>query len=187
MRVKRFQILTGSNRSTLRAALTADYHGLFKRLTRKLGSAEMACEALHETFLRVERVTDADPVRSPKDFLYRIALNVATDRRRAERFLSAEAIDEFLQIADEAPDAATILEGRQEMEALQRALAELPPRSRAIFKAAVVEKLPDQEIATMLGVSVRTVEIDLKHALKHCAGRLDRTLIRRAGGPRPRP
>lgn len=179
--------MTGSNRTTLRAVLAADYGGLFKRLTRRLGSAELACEALHETFLRVERVTDAAPVRSPKDFLFRIALNVATDRRRVERrFLSADAIDALMEIPDESPDAAEILEGRQEIEALDRALSELPARSRQVFMKAVVQKLPDQEIATLLGVSVRTVEIDLKQALKHCAARLDRTLIRRAGGPRPK-
>ncbi len=36
-----------------------------------------------------------------------------------------------------------------------------------------------------LGVSVRTVESDLKLALSHCADCLDYTLIRRLGGPRP--
>jgi RNA polymerase sigma-70 factor (ECF subfamily) len=179
--------VTGSNRTTLRAALAADYSGLFKRLTRRLGSSELASEALHETFLRVERVTETAPVRSPRDFLFRIALNVATDRRRVEkRYLSAETVHEFLEIPDEAPDAASILEGRQEVEALDKALAELPDRCRKVFMAAVVQKLPDQEIATLLGVSVRTVEIDLKQALTHCAARLDRTLVRRAGGPRPR-
>ena len=171
----------------LRAVLAADYSGLFKRLTQRLGSSELACEALQETFLRVERVTETSPVRSPKDFLFRIALNVATDQRRVgKRYLSAEAVHEFLDIPDESPDAASILEGRQDIEALQRALAELPTRTRAVFMAAVVKKMPDHAIATQLGVSVRTVEIDLKQALIHCATRLDRTLVRRAGGPRPR-
>jgi RNA polymerase sigma-70 factor (ECF subfamily) len=180
-------VLTGSNRTTLRSVLAADYGGLFKRLTRRLGSAELAGEALQETFLRVERVSDATLVHSPNDFLFRIALNVATDRRRVERrHLSLDAVDALLNIPDDTPDASTIVEGRQEIEALDRALAELPSRSRQVFMAAVVKKMPDHEIATLLGVSVRTVEIDLKNALKHCAERLGRTLIRRAGGPRPK-
>lgn len=187
MRVQGQLLLTGVNRTTLRTVLAADYSGLFRRLTRRLGSAELAGEALQETFLRVERVTDNVPVHSPKDFLFRIALNVATDRRRVDRrLLSLDAVDALLDIPDEAPDAAAIVEGRQDIEALDRALAELPPRARQVFMAAVVRKLPDHEIATLLGVSVRTVEIDLKNALKHCAERLGRTLLRRAGGPRPR-
>lgn len=179
--------MTGVNRTTLRDVLAADYSGLFKRLTRRLGSSELAGDALQETFLRVERMSNAPAINSPKDYLFRIALNVATDRRRVEqRHLSLDAVDALLDIPDEAPDAAAIMEGRQDIEALDRALAELPVRARQVFMAAVVKKQPDHEIAAELGVSIRTVEIDLRNALKHCAERLDRTLIRRTGGPRPR-
>lgn len=179
--------MTGVNRTTLRDVLAADYTGLFKRLTRRLGSSELAGDALQETFLRVERMSSAAAINSPKDYLFRIALNVATDRRRVEkRHLSLDAVDALLDIPDDAPDAAAVVEGRQDIEALDRALAELPARARQVFMAAVVKKLPDHEIAAQLNVSIRTVEIDLRNALKHCAQRLDRTLIRRTGGPRPR-
>jgi RNA polymerase sigma-70 factor (ECF subfamily) len=179
--------LSGVDRTTLRDVLAADYTGLFKRLTRKLGSSELAGDALQETFLRVERMSNVPAVNSPKDYLFRIALNVATDRRRVEqRHLSLDAVDALLDIPDDTPDAIAVMEGRQDIEALDRALTELPARARQVFMAAVVKKLPDHEIAAQLGVSVRTVEIDLRNALKHCAQRLDRTLIRRTGGPRPR-
>lgn len=179
--------MTGDNRTTLRDVLAADYTGLFRRLTRKLGSSELAGDALQETFLRVERMSKTPVISSPKDYLFRIALNVATDRRRVDkRHLSLDVVDALLDIPDDTPDAATVLEGRQDIEALDRALAELPTRARQVFMAAVVKKLPDHEIAERLGVSIRTVEIDLRNALKHCAQRLDRTLVRRTGGPRPR-
>ncbi|MGT2504599.1 RNA polymerase sigma factor [Bradyrhizobium guangxiense] len=109
-----------------------------------------------------------------------------TVARVEQRHLSLDAVDALLDIPDDAPDAAAIMEGRQDIEALDRALAELPVRARQVFVAAVVKKQPDHEIAAQLGVSIRTVEIDLRNALKHCAERLDRTLIRRTGGPRPR-
>ena len=179
--------MSGVDRTTLRDVLAADYSGLFKRLTRKLGSSELAGDALQETFLRVERMSNTPAISSPKDYLFRIAINVATDRRRVEqRHLSLDAIDALLDIPDDAPDAAAVVEGRQDIEALDRALAELPARARQVFIAAVVKKQPDHEIAAQLGFSIRTVEIDLRNALKHCAQRLDRTLIRRTGGPRPR-
>jgi len=179
--------VTGANRTTLRNVLTADYSGLFKRLTRRLGSEDLAGDALQETFLRIEQMQNAPAVNSPKDYLFRIALNVATDRRRGEkRLLSMDAIDALLDIPDESPDAAAIVEGRQDIQALDLALAELPSRARQVFMAAVVRKMPDHEIAAQLGVSVRTVEIDLRNSLKHCAARLGRTLLRRSGGPRPK-
>ena len=47
-----------------------NYDGLVKKLARRLGSSEFAYEALHETFLRLDRVTDAVPVRSPADYIF---------------------------------------------------------------------------------------------------------------------
>jgi RNA polymerase sigma-70 factor (ECF subfamily) len=176
-----------SNQTTLRAALAQDYDGLYRKLRRRLGSAELASEALHETFLRVDQVSNAVPVQRPRDFLFRIAVNIAIDRRRAERrLLTSGEVDALVQVADDAPDPARIVEAREELRRLEAALAELPSRRRAIFHAALVKKIPDREIARQLGVNVRTVEMDLKRALQHCAARLGRKLFRRGGGPRPR-
>jgi RNA polymerase sigma-70 factor (ECF subfamily) len=174
-----------TNRTTLRAALAEDYEGLYRRLRKRLGSADLASEALHETFLRVDQVTGTVPVHRPKDYLFRIAVNIATDRRRAERrLLTLGEIDALFQVVDETPDAVRVVAAREELRALEKALAELPRRRREIFRAALIKKTPDNVIAEQFGVTVRTVEIDLKRALKHCAARLGRQLLRRGGGPR---
>lgn len=178
--------VTDTNRTILRGALLADYDDLSKQLTRRLGSADFAHEALHEAFLRFERVTDIAPVRSPKAYLFRTVINVARDRRRAGRYrVSASEVDALLDVVDEAPDPARVVEARSEIEALKQALMELSDRQRQIFLAAVVEEIPHREIAQRLGINVRTVQLDLTHALKYCAVRLKRKLIRRFG-PRDR-
>lgn len=142
---------------------------------------------MQETFLRVERISHVGAIDRPDDYLFRIALNVASDRRRSERrHLRMDEVDALLNIADDAPTAAAVVAGRQDIEILDRALQELPPRMQHVFSAAMVKRQADSEIAAELGVSSRTVEIDLSNALKHCAHRLGRTLSRRSGGPRPR-
>jgi RNA polymerase sigma-70 factor, ECF subfamily len=177
-----------SNQTRLRAAFAEDYDGLYRRLTKRLGSSELASEALHETFLRVDRASSVAQVQRPRDYLFRIAINIATDRRREERrLLNADEIDSLLHVADESPDPAQILEAREEVRALEKALAELPDRQRAIFFAAVIRSMPDHAIAERLGLTVRTVERDLQRALQHCARRLGRSLLRRGGGPRGGP
>jgi len=163
----------------------ADYHGLSKQLARTLGSTDLAHEALHDAFLRLDRATETTEVKSPKAYLFRIAINVARDRMRARRHrVSTSEIDDLLDVVDEAPDPSRVVEARLEVEALKDALMELSPRQRQIFLAAVVEELPHREIAKRLGINARTVQIDLTHALKFCAVRLKRKLIRRFG-PRP--
>ena len=114
-------------------------------------------------------------MRSPKAYLFRIALNIATDRRRAEkRRLTSDEVDAMLEIPDDQPDAARVIENRSDVEHLKRAIAELPERRRRVLMLSRIEGLPNREIAALLGVTVRTVETDLKQAVEHCAERLKR-------------
>jgi RNA polymerase sigma-70 factor, ECF subfamily len=175
-----------SSRASLRAALSANYEGLAKRLTRRLGSQDLAREALHEAYLRIERVPDATSINSPADYLFRIAINVAKDRRKGDRhLLSAAEIAAITDIPDECPDPSTIVEFRLELQELEKALAELPDRRRRVFTAAHIEQIPHREIASRLGINVRTVEFDLQHTMEHLSRRLGRQVIRKFG-PRPK-
>ncbi|MBR1089225.1 RNA polymerase sigma factor [Bradyrhizobium manausense] len=161
--------------SNLRSLLLAEYVDFDRRLTRRLGSPDLASEALNETYLRLAGMREIGTVRSPKAYLFRIALNIATDRRRAEkRRLTSDEVDAMLEIPDDQPDAARVIEDRSDVEQLKRAIAELPERRRRVLMLSRIEGLPNREIAALLGVTVRTVETDLKQAVEHCAERLKR-------------
>jgi RNA polymerase sigma-70 factor (ECF subfamily) len=171
----------------LRSQLVQNYDDLVRQLTRRFGSSDAAYETLHETFLRLDRVADAAAIRSPADYVFRTAINVAKDKQKAENYrVSASEIDVLLDICDETPDPARIVEARLEIEAFKLALAQLPERAREVLRSISIDGNPPHEVATRLNVSVRTVESDLKLALRHCADGLDRPLTRRLGGPRPR-
>jgi RNA polymerase sigma-70 factor (ECF subfamily) len=171
----------------LRGQLVDNYEGLIKKLTRCLGSSDFAYEALHETFLRLDRVTDAVTVRSPADYILRIAINIAKDRRKAQNYrLNTSEIDALLELYDDGPDPARVVEARSDINALKRALAALPTRPRDVLRSIALEGQSSRDVAKQLGLSVRTIENDLKLALMHCANCLDYALIRRPGGPRPR-
>ena len=172
--------------TTLRDLLLADYSGFDRRLTRRLGSADLAADVLQETYLRVEGMSEIGLVRSPKAYLFRIALNIANDRRRAEsRRLTADEVDCLLDIPDDRPDPAREIEDRSEVSLLKRAIAELPERRRVVLTLSRIEGLPHREIAERLGVTVRTVETDLKQAIEHCAHRLKRPVSAKFGFHRP--
>jgi RNA polymerase sigma-70 factor (ECF subfamily) len=163
----------------LRNLLLADYGNLDRRLTRRLGCADFASDVLQETFLRLEGMSEIGPVRSPKAYLFRIAVNIANDRRRSEsRRLTVDEIDSLLDIPDDRPDAARVIEDRSEINLLRQAIAELPERRRQVLLLSRVEDLPHREIAQRLGVTVRTIETDLKQAVEHCALRLKRRSLK---------
>ncbi|WP_174263724.1 RNA polymerase sigma factor [Hyphomicrobium sp. CS1BSMeth3] len=162
-----------ADRAALRELLVANYTSLSQRLARRLGSAESASEALQDAYLRLHKGPELGPIRSPKEYLFRIALNIATDRRRAEaRKLTSGEVDALLNVADDAPDPERTAEAKSELRALEQALAELPERRRAIFVAALVENVPRRDLARRYNISVRTVDFEVQRALEHGLRRL---------------
>jgi RNA polymerase sigma factor (sigma-70 family) len=159
--------------AALRDLLADRYEDFRLRLTRRLGSEELARESLHETWVRLNRYDDIGPVQSPAAYVMRIALNIATDQRRAEgrRARRSETLA-ALEIADPAPGPAREAEGRIQFEALRRAIDALPDRSREILMAARLQGLSQQDIADRFGISTRMVRIELRRALDYCEAQL---------------
>jgi RNA polymerase sigma-70 factor (ECF subfamily) len=141
-------------------------------LTQRLGSADLAGEALQDTWLRLARVETVGTIRSPASYLFRVVLNVAQDNRRAEkRHLTALEIENLLGLADDMPQPAQVAEARSDLRAFEAVLAELPPRRRAILLAARLDSLPLQQIADRLGLSLRLVSKELRLAHEYCVAR----------------
>lgn len=167
----------------LRALLLDHYEEFRRRLRRRLGSDDLALDALQETWLRVERMREsAQPDRNPVAYLFRMAVNAATDQRVAQaRVLTGMEIEALMDEVADDQDPARIALGQADIAALAEALQELPRRQRAILLAARVEQEPLDLIARRHGVSLRMIGKDLKKALQHCAIRLDRRVVQRFG------
>ncbi|MDH2379912.1 hypothetical protein [Bradyrhizobium sp. CER78] len=98
--------------------------------------------------MRLDRIPDSDPLRSPVDYILRIALNVAKDCWRAQRRRAGTSdIAELLDISDETADTVRIVEARSEIAAFKRALAELPLRSREVLHHISLEGRTTQQVA----------------------------------------
>ncbi|MGO4717373.1 RNA polymerase sigma factor [Bradyrhizobium sp. 2TAF24] len=158
--------MAGTTWAALRGLLVDRYEEFKLRLTRQLGSEELASESLHDTWLRLHRQDEVGPVRNPPAYLLRIAVNTAMDRLRADGRRARRAeIEAALDVADAAPGPAREAEARLEIEALDRAMRALPERTRAILLASRLEGLTHQAIAERMGVSRRTVAYELDRAI----------------------
>jgi len=158
-------------------------HELRRRLKSRLGSDELANDALQETYLRIERMGDGACVSSnPAGYLFRMAINVASDQRHAEaRYLTGSEVEDLLNVGADTLDPARVTHAQQEMHVLEQALGELTERQRAIVIAARIDDVSQEDIARRFGISVRMVGKELKKALEHCGKRLDRKVIQRFG------
>lgn len=88
-------------------------------------------------------------------WLYRVTMNLATDRLRARR---STTLDEIPEPEDGRPSVVAGLIEADRMAALDRALTALPERQRQAVVLRHVEGLSNPEIASILGVGVEAVE-----------------------------
>ncbi len=164
------------DRASLLAYMATRYGELARRLSHRLGSAISAADALQGTYLRIGQAETIPAVTDPQAYLLRVATNVAADQRRACQRQRLDDIDiaRLLEIEDDAPGPAAIVESRLTLATLTEALAELPEQCRAVFIAARLDDIPHRIIAARFGISVRTVANEIQRALNHCADRLEK-------------
>jgi RNA polymerase sigma factor (sigma-70 family) len=166
--------MTESGLLALRQLLLTGYDELKARLTQRLGSSELASDAVQDTWLRLHHAENIGRVSNPANYLFRIALNIARDRLSSERrYLTAVQIEQMFDLADDSADVASTAEARSELQLVERLISELPPRQREILVAARLDGLPRGEIAQRLGISLSLVEKELKLAHEYCLARRD--------------
>lgn len=141
-------------------------YALCLRLTADAGSAE---ELTQEAFVRAwRRLGSFRAASSFGTWLHRLAANLSIDALRARQRWHQRFIGGELPEASSAPaDPAAAVD-------LERAIATLPPRARAVFVLHDVEGYRHREIARMCGLSVGTSKAHLHRARRKLREVLDR-------------
>lgn len=131
-------------------------------------------DVVQESYLRIWRARAAEPIRSTKAFLFRVALNVVVDLLRRQRNSPVEAVADLaaLPVADECPDAVECLAAAEKRQLLADAIAALPPRGRELMLLCRVHGLTHCEAAARLGLAPKTVDEHISRGLKQLGAEL---------------
>ncbi len=139
---------------------TAFYH---------LKDAEACTEISHDIFLNIWNRRQALNIQSIKSYLVTSARYHVFKRKQGIRSIDLKYIEDYKSV-----DLQTVKNSGeesfnyQELEAdINSFLEELPSRVREIFILSRREHLSNQEIASRLSISKRTVENQITNALKH--------------------
>jgi RNA polymerase sigma factor (sigma-70 family) len=154
------------------AGLQAVYLANRDKLLRFLVSlgANDAEDLLHELWLRIQ-LAPAGPVAAPLPYLYRAANNIMLDRYRSARQAAArertwtEATVGDQERSDQ-PGADRILIAREETSSVDAALLAVGERAARVFRRHRLDGIEQRVVAAELGVSISTVEADLRKAYR---------------------
>lgn len=146
---------------------------LLRYLRRRLGNPADARDVAQETYARLLRVSQADLIRDPQSYVFRIAANLAYEfelnQRRERARLDTAPLNEELERLE-----ALSLEEQTDLTAyvarLDRVMATLPPQSRAALILHRRDGMTYEEIAAQLGTSVHMVKKYITTGLERCRG-----------------
>ena len=156
------------------AGLEAVFLASRDRLLRFLaahGAGDAAEDLLQELWIRIA-ASPPGPIAAPLSYLYRAANNLMIDRHRAAR-QQAQRERDWSEVAgatrpgqSDEPSGERALIARDALRVADRALDALPPRARTIFRRHRVDGIAQKAIATEMGLSISTVESDLRAAYR---------------------
>lgn len=154
----------------LQAILLANRATLLRFIAAR-GAGDEAEDVLQELWIKVSAAS-AGPISNPLSYLFRAAENLMRDRHRASRqaILRDTAWDETnspaLPGVSDTPTGERVLLAREELARIEAALAAIGTRARDVFRLHRIEGLAQRDIAARLGVSLSTVESDMRKAYR---------------------
>ena len=110
-----------------------------------------------------ERRREIDTAKSLRAFLFRIGYTRALNHFRDTAKFDGEA---DLSLHTTGASTSAKAELNLTNQHLQKAIQTLPERRRAVFELCFLEDLTYREAAESLGISIKTVENQMAHALK---------------------
>lgn len=143
---------------------------------RLAGRHDDAEDLTQEVFVRLARRPDQNNGETIEGYVFKIAASVLADWRRNRTVRRSDAHDNLDQVTegvtfpsilieDRSPER--VLAGKEALQNLEKALAELSERTRNIFLLYRLRGVPHADIARRLGISVSTVEREIQKALVH--------------------
>ena len=171
--VSRFPVKDARSDEALMTAIAAGDQHAFARLverhlartvglaTRLMGSRADGEEIAQEAFSRVwSHASRWRPMGSGGNarfttWLYRIAVNLAIDRKRRARLTALDDVEEPL---DESDDGFAQIHKRQVSAAVAAAMMRLPERQRIALSLCFFDEVSNIEAGKIMGLSVGAIE-----------------------------
>jgi RNA polymerase sigma factor (sigma-70 family) len=153
---------------TLGQAYVRQYERTRAFLLRRTGDRQVAEELAHDVWVQIAPRAEDPTIENPDAWLRRVAVNVAINWLKANAYRAGMLRHdiELDDVAEDGIDMERTLHARRGIEYLTRLVDELPPRRRAVFLLYRGRGLSLNETAEEMGISVKTVKVQMTEALR---------------------
>lgn len=150
--------------------------GVIHVIYRMCGDQHISEDAAQETFIRAwQHLSSYRPQTSLRSWLYRIAVNAATDMLRQQKRVLPHDLDN-LQLKDPGPGPEAVFSQQEQTGLVQKAVLSLPDACREVVVLRDYEGMSYHAIAETLEIPVGTVMSRLNYARKLLRQKLEQIL-----------
>jgi RNA polymerase sigma-70 factor (ECF subfamily) len=137
-----------------------------------VGDPGRAEDIVQDAYMRFQTASSGRLLEEPVGYLYRIVRNLALDARRRltleDRHFDGDAERIGADLADDRPSPEDELIGREQLQRVVAAMAELPERTRIAMEMHRFGGCTLKEIAAHLGISVSMAQVLVTEGVRHC-------------------
>ncbi len=164
----------GLNQAALERLYARLEKPLYNVVYRWLWNAEEAQDVVQEAFMRVwDRRTSVD-MATVEPLLYRTALNLASNRRRARKLWRWVSLEALFEPASPRGSADAAMSMAQQDQAVRNAVESLPEHLRRVVVLCELSGLSYEQVGALLSIPSGTVGSRRNKAMR---------LLRQALGP----
>jgi len=145
---------------------------LFNVVYRWLWNEQESADVVQEAFLRAWRMRERIEPATVDPLIYKIALNLASNRRRARRLWRLFSLDAVDAGGLAAPPTEQSLDRRRREAAVRRAVEALPEGLRHVVLLCAFSSMSYEQVAAILSIPPGTVGSRRNQALKLLRKRL---------------
>jgi RNA polymerase sigma-70 factor (ECF subfamily) len=162
-----FRILRDSDYNAFQLLFKKMYGPLCQFCVKFVQVKEVAEELVSDVFYNIWKNRQRIVVTSPKAYLFTAVRNRGYDHlRRIKKSVWCD-LEEATHIAADSTDSQDLLVHHELNRSLEQSIANLPKQCRLIFELSRDHGMKYKEIASMLNISIKTVETQMGRALKH--------------------
>ena len=143
------------------------YNPLCQFCIKFVKSSEVAEELVSDVFYSIWKNRNRLIISSPKAYLFTSVRNKAYDHLRKVKKQVHCDLENATNIPSDTANSQEILVLNELTACMEQSVARLPKQCRLIYELSRDQGLKYKEIATILQVSVKTVETQMGRALKH--------------------
>ncbi|NMH89351.1 RNA polymerase sigma factor [Flavivirga algicola] len=129
----------------------------------KCGNIEQAEDIVQETFAKLWRNCAKVIFEKAKSYLYTVARNIFLNEAAHKKVVIQHQVHLVSDRTNETPEF--LLEEKEFMLKLKKAIADLPEKQREVFLLSRIDKKKYYEISDIVGISVKAVEKRMSQAL----------------------